>query len=159
MESRQIFVQGSVAGILAYASVAIFLAVVNVFAGHSPFETAFLMGEALGAGAPGPGEAAGIVLAANGVHLLVSLLSGVAVAWVIAEVERHHALWYIAFMAVFTGFLAALLAGGILGVEFFSVTTWGRVAGATTLGAAALVGYLLWTHRSLYREIGTELES
>lgn len=159
MDGRRTLTEGLIAGFIGYAVVAIFFALVNGLAGNSPFHTAFALGRAVGAGWPGPGEAAGIVLAANGVHLLVSVLVGLAAAWLVMEVELHHGLWFAGVLAFAGGLLAAVIVAGIVGVEITAVITWPEAAVASLLYAVGVGGYLWHRHRGLLRTLQTELEA
>jgi len=110
---KRVLTEGFLAGALGYLVVASFFAVANLAAGDSMFRTAYLLGEAVGAGTGGIGDAAGIVLAANGIHLVVSMLLGLCAAWVVMEVEHHHTFWYVAFIALFGGGWLALGIAGL----------------------------------------------
>lgn len=159
MDTNRAWKEGAVAGVLAYVAVAAFFALLNVALGHSPFETAFLMGEAMGAGAPGPNAEIGIILAANGLHLLVSLVVGLAAAFLLLELEHHHGLWYAVLMAFLGGFFLSIVVVGVLGAEVTAVVTWPQVAAANTV-AALVVGVYLWRmHRDLVAELSREMET
>ncbi|HZD04648.1 MAG TPA: hypothetical protein VE173_07015 [Longimicrobiales bacterium] len=159
MESNRAWKEGAVAGVLAYVAVAGFFALLNLTLGRSPFATAFLMGKALGAGAPGPSAEIGVVLAANGLHLLVSLAVGIAAAFLIFEVEHHHGLWYAVLLAFLGGFFLSIVVVGTLGAEIASVATWPQIAVANTIGALVMGAYLGRMHRSLLGDIRRELEA
>lgn len=159
MDSKRAWKEGAVAGVLAYVVVAGFFALVNLASGESAFATAFLVGKALGAGAPGPNAEIGVVLAANGLHLLLSLAVGIAAAFLMLEMEHHHGLWYAILLAFLGGFFLSIVVVGMLGVEATAVTTWPRVAVANSLGAAVVGGYLWRMHRDLLREIRREMET
>ena len=159
MPTSRSLVEGLLAGALGYAAVALFFALLNAVTGVSPFRTALLIGQAVGAGAPGPGETAGIVLAANGIHLLLSLVLGVMAAWLLLEVERHHGLWPVVLMVFLAGFLAMVVLSGVVGVEMTRVATWGEVTAAATVFASAVGGFLGWRHRALGLEISREMEA
>jgi hypothetical protein len=159
MITKRYLVEGLIAGACGYLVVAGLFAFLNVFAGQSPFRTAFLIGQVLGAGSTGPGDAAGIVLAANGLHLAISLAFGVLAAWLILEVERHHDLWIIILMVFIAGFLFMVLFAGIVGAELTTVATWGEVTAASLFFAVTVGGILAWRHRGLGEEIDRELHA
>jgi hypothetical protein len=159
MDSHRAWKEGAVAGVLAYLAVAGFFALLNLALGRSPFATAFLMGEALGAGAPGPNPEIGIILAANGLHLLVSLAVGVAAAFLILEVEHHHRLWYAVLLAFLGGFFLSIVLVGVLGAEIASVATWPQIAVANSVAALVMGAYLWRMHRDLLTGIGRELDA
>ena len=159
MITRRSLLEGLVAGALGYAVVAGFFAFLNLVTGASPFRTPFLIGEVLGAGSPGPGEAAGIVLAANGIHLLLSLWLGVVAAWLLQEVEAHHGLWVVVLMIFIAGFLFMVLVAGIAGAELTRITTWGEVTAAGFFFTAVVGAFLTWRHRLLTRELDQEADT
>lgn len=159
MITRRSLLEGLAAGALGYVVVAAFFAFLNVVTGASPFRTAFLIGQALGAGAAGPGEVAGIILAANGIHLLLSLWLGVIAAWLLQEVEAHHELWVVVLMIFIAGFLFMVLVAGIAGAELTRIATWGEVTAAGFFFTAVVGAFLAWRHRLLTREIDQEAES
>jgi hypothetical protein len=153
-----VLLEGAGAGLLAWAVVAVVYALLDMAAGQPPLETAFLLGEAMGAGAPGPGEDVGIVLAANGVHLGVCLITGVAAAWMVAAVEHRHTLWYVVFMVFIAGVMLSVVAAGILGVEVAAALSWAQVGVGNVLGAVAIAGFLGLRHRDLLAGLSSEAE-
>lgn len=156
MERRSMLVEGMVAGALGYLVVAGFFALINVATGHSPFQTAYLVGEALGARGPGPNETIGVILAANGLHVVISVLVGMIAAWLMMELEHHHALWYGVLLAFLGGFVLSVVAGGILAAEVTEVATWEQITVANALGAIVIGAYLWRTHRELMDELSRE---
>lgn len=159
MDGKRTLTEGMIAGFLGYGVVAIYFALVNLALGFSPFETAQSLGSALGAGRPGPGEAAGIVLAANGVHLVLSLLVALAATWVVMEVERHHGLWYAGLLAFAGGILALIVVAGMVGAEITRVVTWTEAAGASLVYALTVGAYLWNAHRTLVGALEREIEA
>lgn len=159
MDGKRTLTEGMIAGFLGYAVVAVFFAAVNMILGNSPFHTAFALGSAFGAGWPGPGEAAGVVLAANGVHLVISVLVGLGAAWVVMEIEHHHGLWYAGVLAFGGGLLAAVIVAGIVGAEITAVVTWTEAAGASLLYALVVGSYFAWVHRGLVATLQREIET
>lgn len=158
MDAHRAWKEGAVAGVLAYVAVAAFFAVLNLAWGHSPFETAFLLGEALGAGAPGPDAEIGIILAANGLHLVISLGVGVAAAFLLLQLEHHHGIWYAVLLAFLAGFLLSIVVAGVLGAEVWSVVTWPQVAAANTVAALVVGAYLWRMHREMVSQLAQEME-
>ncbi len=156
MDGKHTMVEGLVAGALAYVAVAGFFAVANVVGGYSPFHTAYLVGRAVGAGVPGHGAAVGVVLAANGIHLLISLLVGTAAAGMMLEIDHHHAWWYAVFTAFVFGAFLSVMVMGVLAAELSAVATWTQVALANGIGTVVIGTYLLRMHRSLMGEIRRE---
>lgn len=98
---RGVLVKGVVAGLIGYATIALFFAIASVLAGRSPLHIAALLGAAL-LGSPADGSAidAGAALVYNGVHLLVLLLAGLVFAWLTMVVGRVIQGWYLALTAV-----------------------------------------------------------
>jgi len=148
-ERSETFRQGLVAGMLGYATVVVFFALLNLIGGKSIFYTAALLGSALFYGARDVSAvtvAAGPVLAYNGVHLLVFLAFGIAAAW-LAELSEHGPhFWYIAAILLIT--FAFHVFGLLLGMTESlraALPAW-SVLLSGALGSASMAGYLLWTH-------------
>ncbi|HEY3215954.1 MAG TPA: hypothetical protein VGK93_05635 [Candidatus Eisenbacteria bacterium] len=155
-ERNQVFAQGLAAGLLGYATVAVFFAIVNWFTGRSAFHTAALLGSALFYGLRDPAQlliGPGPVLAYNGVHLIVFLFLGTVAAWLADLAERGPELWYVG--AVVFIFMAFHMYGFFLmltqPVRAALAPWWMLAAGA--LGCAAMGGYLLWIHPRIRSEI------
>ncbi len=146
--------EGFIAGLLGAAVVAVFFGLVDVLGGHSPFHTVDVLGRAL-VGQPasgGPGYEAGPALAYNGLHVLVFLLIGTAMAWLAAKIEERPALWYLAFFGlvaafVYDFFFMLMISGPVAGG-----LPWAALAIANVFAAVAMVGYLLAVHPALRRE-------
>jgi hypothetical protein len=156
-EARQRMIRdGLFAGAIAWAVVALFFVVLNLAQGQPALFTAALLGEALFAGLRDPGAVAmdmGLIIAFNGVQLLVLMAYGFFSAWLAYEAELHPAAWYLtvfAFLGVTVAGFAALLVVTILlgGV----VSAWLALA-ATLLGAGSVVAYLVLMHRPLARAV------
>jgi hypothetical protein len=159
MDRNRAWKEGAVAGVLAYVSVAALFALINVAFGRSPFDTAFLVGQALGAGAPGPNADIGIILAGNGLHLLISLAVGIAAAFLMLELEHHHGLWYAILLAFLGGFFLSIVVAGMLAVELADIVTWPQIAVANSLGALVIGAYLWRMHRDFLAALGREIEA
>ena len=155
-ETKALTLQGIVAGIVGYAAVVVFYAIVNVVAGRSIFYTAAVLGSALFEGVTSSGAvdvATGPVATYNMVHLLFFLALGLLGVFVAAETERFPALWYL-------GFLSVVVVGGsvLMAVFFFAAPlfggAWWQLAVASLLAAALMAWYLLSRHPRLRRELG-----
>jgi hypothetical protein len=157
MSGRRVLVEGLVAGALSYAFVAGFFLLLNVLAGSPPFHTALLLGDALHGGAPGPDEPLRSIVIANGTHLLISLLVGASAAFLVMEVEHHHALWNAVVLAFLGSFFMSIVVGGVLVAEMASAASWTQIAIANTGGAAIIGAYLAHQHRELVGTIREEL--
>jgi hypothetical protein len=155
-ERSELLFQGWVAGLLGYATVALFFAVENLIVGRSPFYTAGLLGQAYFYGlrdlsqlaiAPGP------VLAFNGLHLIVFLVLGMLVAALAFLSEQGHQLWYVS--AVFFLFIALHMLGFLVvlteGVRA-AVAPWTLVV-AGVLACVAMGAYLLASRPELRRSL------
>lgn len=157
MERRRMLVEGLIAGFLAYSVVAGFFAILNVASGNSAFATALLLGEALGAQGPGPEGTAGLILAANGLHVLLSVAVGIAAAWMMTQLEHHHTIWYVVVMVFLAGFFLSIVVVGMLAAEVAAVATWEEITVANVLAAAVVGLYLARAHRELLRSIQEEM--
>jgi hypothetical protein len=155
-QRTRLLADGLVAGMVGYAMVVAFFALLDVASGRPPLFTAALMGEALFSGLRDPSSVSmdpRLVLAFNGLHLAGVLLFGFFAAWLVYEAELHPEFWYVAFFlflaATVFGYAAVLavtlMAGGML-------SPW-LIACAGLLGAMAVAGYLTGSHRSLVRTI------
>jgi hypothetical protein len=136
--------------------VALFFGIVNVFGGHSPFYTVDRLGRALVGTPPagGPGSMAGPALAYNGLHLLVFLLIGFALAWLTAKTEQHPAFWYLAFFGLVAAFIYDFFFVMMLAGRATGGLGWAEVAIGSFLAAVGMVGYLLRVHPDLRRAAG-----
>jgi hypothetical protein len=156
-ERTQVFAQGLVAGLVGYATVAVFFAIVNVIAGRSPFHTAALLGSALFYGLRDPAQLVigpGQVLSYNGLHLMIFLFLGTIAAWLAYLAERGPELWYVGavtfiFMAFHTYGFFLMLTEPVRAV----LAPWTMLA-AGLIGCAAMAVYLMWIHPRIRWEIG-----
>jgi len=151
-ERVEILRQGMIAGVLGYAVVAAFFAVLNFQAGHSIFRTASVLGSVLFYGLRDIDlltVSAGPVLAFNGVHLLVFLAYGIVAAWLADLSERGPHLWYVSaiLMITFAFHLFGLLLGVSMTLESV-IPAWSLLVSGL-LGSAAVAAYLLWSHPAL----------
>lgn len=148
--------QGVVAGLIGYATVVIFFAIVNAMAGRSPFYTAALMGGALFYGArdlagvvvwPGP------VLAYNGFHMIVFLALGIFASWLARFAERGPHLWYVGM--VFYIFVAFHIFGAVfsLPAPLRDVMLGWSTLISGVLASLAMAVFLLVLHPRLRAEM------
>ena len=145
--------QGLVAGLIGYATVALFYLGVDLGTGAPLADTAARLGRALlGESRVGePGAVLGPALAFNGLHLLVSLLAGMAAAWLFREVDLHPRLYYAGLTALVAGVVSITVLLAVLGAQVAGAVSWASVAAAVLLAAAAM-GLYLWTaHPELER--------
>ena len=106
--SRGTIVQGLIAGLVGFLTVALVFAVANLAAGRSPWYTASLLGAALFAGATDPAQVSvstTYVLAYSALHLVVFFLFGIFGAVLAGLADRGWQLWFVgAFFFVFVSF-------------------------------------------------------
>jgi len=159
MDRKRMLVEGMVAGFLAYLVVAGFFVLVNLGMGRSPFHTAFLLGEAIGAQGPGVNGTVGVILAANALHLIISMTVALAAAWLVMELEHHHAMWYGVMMVFLGGFFLSVVVMGMLTAQIAPVVSWPQVAAANFMGAFVIGRYLWRSHLPLIQSLKEEFGS
>jgi len=149
--------RGIVAGLVLYLTVAAFLAGLNLLAGRSPFYTVQLLGEPLlGARPVVPGPAwhwfAGLTF--NTVHLMASLLLGMAAAFLIGAAEHARRSRWVFLLLFVVGSVVVLLGLQILTAEGSWILAWRSVLSAHLAGAVTTTAYLLWSRQD--REVTEE---
>jgi len=155
-ETGVILEGGLFAGLIGYFTIVLFFAVFNLVGGHSPFETAALLGSALFFGLRDPSQlqvTPAAVLTFNMIHALVMLAVGFLTSWLVAKSEKYPVSHYAVLVAlVFVGFhlFAAVyfFASPIMGSR-----AWLPIALASIAAAIAMGGYLLWLHPTLRRQL------
>lgn len=156
IETRRVFEQGLVAGVLGHIVVALVFAFANLVAGRSLLHTPALLGASLFYGLTDPSQLeirAAYVLAYNGTHLLLFILLGLIGSWLTMIADRGWQLWYLAtFFFLFIAFhvfgLIQLLAAPVR-LAFPDVMLW--VAGL--LSTAAMAAYFIATHPRLRAQL------
>ena len=148
--------QGLVAGLIGYATVALFYLGLDLGTGAPLADTAGRLGLALlGESRIGsPGAALGPVLAFNGVHLVVSLGAGMAAAWLFHEADLHPRLYYAVLMAMVAGLVSVTALLGVLGASVAGAVSWLSVGAAVLLAAGAMGLYLWSAHPGLGSRLG-----
>lgn len=155
-ETEIILEGGLFAGLIGYFTIVLFGAVVNVAGGHSPFQTAALLGSALFFGLRDASQlevTPAAVLTFNMVHALVMLAAGFVMSWLVAKSEKYPLSHYAVLVAlVFIGFhlfgAAYFFASPLLGPGSWLPIGLAGVAAAITMG-----GYLLWLHPALREQL------
>lgn len=155
-ETEVILQGGLFAGLIGYLTIVLFFAVYNLLGGHSPFETAALLGSALFFGLRDPtllDITPAAVLTFNMVHALVMLFVGLVTSWLVAKGEKYPVSQYaVLFVLVFVGFhlygAAYFFATPLMGTGAWLPIALASVAAAITMGA-----YLLWLHPALRRQL------
>jgi hypothetical protein len=147
---------GLFAGLIGYFTIVVFFAVVNLIGGHSPFQTAALLGSALFFGLKDPSQLVvtpAAVAAFNMVHALVLLAVGFVTSWLVTKSEKYPVGYYALLVALlFVGF--HLFAA----VYFFATPlmgsgAWLPIAVASICAAITMGGYLLWFHPALRHQL------
>lgn len=147
--------EGFVAGLLGYATVAVFFGVFNLVEGRSFFFTAALLGEALIGPVVPAGElrvSVGPVLAYNGIHLLAFLAIGTVAAWLVIFAEEHPGAWYLVFFLFLAGFLFSVVLVLLYAAPVADAMPWGSVLGANAAAGLAMGGYLTRAHPRVWRQ-------
>lgn len=158
---RRILKEGVIGGAVAYLAVVLVFAVYNVLMWRSPFHTAAAMGSLLLHGSEASVQfavEAGPVLAYNGVHLVGSLLVGVAAAALVFETEMHRSLWYFTLMVLVAAVMYSITVFGVFGVEIGGVLDWPSVVLGTMVWIGAMTAYFWGVHRGLMGRIRNDLE-
>jgi hypothetical protein len=151
-ETETILQGGLFAGLIGYFTIVLFMAVVNMLGGESPFQTVALLGSALFFGLRDASQleiTPAAVLTFNMVHALVMLAAGFVMSWLIAKSEKYPVTHYAVLVAlVFVGFhlfgAAYFFASPLMGPASWLPIGLAGVAAAVTMG-----GYLLWLHPAL----------
>lgn len=155
---RLTLLDGLYAGLIGYAIVVVFFAVLNLLAGRSMFYTAAVFGAALFEGftSPTPTEVtAGPVLAYNMVHLLGFLGLGMAGSWLIAKAEEHPVWRYLALFAIIFLFAHVFAALLLFAQPLIPGAAWVQIGAATLIAGVAIIWYLLRRHPTLMQELRT----
>lgn len=161
--NRSVVVDGFVAGLLGYVAVVLLFAFLNVASLHGVFRTAEMLGRALLGGVTdggtGPGSALAPVLVFNGLHLIVSLLLGLAASRLAEAAEHDHGLGYgLIFSVIAVGGFVPIFVGAIT-VEYLHALTWRDAVAGSVVGASATLGYVAWVHRGLVRTLFAEAKA
>lgn len=148
----RILLDGLVSGLVGYATVVLFFAVLNVMQGRSVFHTAALLGSHLFYGLESPAElviAPGPVLAFNGLHAVLFLGAGFFMAYLAELAERVPQGWYLVVI------LFLIVMPHVIGLPIWftepiqaEIPLWYVVA-ASSLAAMVMGGYLLAVHPRL----------
>jgi hypothetical protein len=154
-----VILHGVAAGLIGYATVALFFFIADPVGGRPLFFTPALLGGALFFGLRDPAGleiGPGPVLAYNGTHVLVFLLLGFVAAWFTRLSERVPGGWVLA--VNLTAFLLFHVFGAFL---FFTEPIRAaipmRAAGvATVLAVGAMTAYIIWAHPRLRRVLAAD---
>lgn len=149
--------EGVVVGLFGYASVALFYSTFDFLAARGTFYTVDLLGKAVFRGLRDPGIL-GLpirydpvaIFWYNGLHFVISLAIGFVVARLVAQAERRPALALPVLVTIVAGFVATVLAVGLLSTPIRPVLPWWSIVVANA-SATLLAGlYLLRRHPGLW---------
>ena len=148
---------GLFAGLIGYLTVVVLFATANVFAGHSIFHTAAMLGSALFFGLDDPAAlivTPAPVLAYNMVHVLVFLGLGMLMALLVSIAERFPVARYGLLFALI--FVAAHLYGAMLlfALPLLPHASW-QIGFATVAAAVAMGWFLIARHPALRHSFTT----
>lgn len=141
-----------IAGFVGYLTVVLFFVLWNLALGRSPLYTAALLGEGIFAGLRDPSAVAldpGLILAFNALHLAAFLVFGFFAAWLVYETELHPEFWYLAFFLFLAATVLSYAVVLALTVLVGNLLSPFLVVGSSLVGALAMAGYLVMSHRPL----------
>ena len=151
---------GVAMGLIAYVGVAVFYTGFDILAVREPLYTVDLLGKvafrdvrtAATEGAPFQPDYAAIFLY-NGLHLVLSLSIGVAMAWLVGRAQRHRQDAWLSLFVLVGGFAAIVAVAGVLTAPVRELLPTWSIASAN-LYAVTLAGiYLLWRRPGVWRTL------
>lgn len=157
-ETRTVFAEGAVAGLIGYAAIVLFFVVVNLLAGLSIFYTAALFGSALFYELRDPASlqvAIAPVATYNMVHLLTFLVLGVLAAWTVSKMEKFPLLWVPVLLAVVFVAAYVFMALFIFAEPLLGTVAWWQLGVSSVLAAVLMGAYLFQRHPRLRRELAS----
>jgi hypothetical protein len=155
---RETILQGFTAGVVLFLTVALFFAGVNLLLGRPALHTVELLGRPLLGPAPdplAPSRRWAAVGTFSGIHLVGSLLLGVAAVLLFRAMERTRRAWSFFLFFFVVGSVATILGLQILTAEASQVLPWRSVVTAHLAGAVTTTGYLLWARVRVEGQAGT----
>jgi hypothetical protein len=154
-----VLLEGMAAGLIGYATIALFFLIADPIGGRPLFHTPALLGSALFYGLADPAGleiGAGPVLAYNGIHFLVFLLLGFVAAWFAHLSERLPVGWILTLNLTIFVLFHLFGAFVILTEPVRAAIPVGSAVGATVLAVAAMTAYILWVHPRLRRGLAAD---
>lgn len=150
-DQQETWVHGCIAGLLAYAVIVVLFGAGNLLVGRSPLATASQLGTALFPylADPAGGISITAVIAYNGMHVIGSLVLGMAAAWLMHEVDLHPAIWYPVFFTAIAAVIFATVFVAQLVTERIAAASWRTIVVANTAAMVSAVWYLWRTHPGL----------
>lgn len=155
-QRRRLIQEGLTAGLLGYGAVVALFIVLNLAAGDPLFQTPLALGTALLGGFLDEPGVYGPILAYNGLHLVVSLGLGTAMAALVQRAEADHDLGSgLVFFVLALGGWVPIFMGAVT-VEYLHVLTWSQVVAGSAVGGIATLAYLARAHWELLRDLFRE---
>lgn len=147
-------------GLIAYAAVAVFYTGFDVLAVREPLYTVDLLGkiafrgvrDVAGGDVPFQPDHAAIFLY-NGLHLVISLVVGLGVAWLVGRAERHVEDAYLCLFALVGGFASIIVVAGVITAPVRPLLPHWSIVSANAYAGALAALYLLWRRPGVWRAI------
>lgn len=151
---------GVAMGLIAYVGVAVFYTGFDILAVREPLYTVDLLGkiafrgvrQVAGEGVPFQPDYAAIFLY-NGLHLVLSLSVGLAVAWLVERAQRHRQDAWLCLFALVGGFAAIIVAAGVITAPVRPLLPHWSIVSANAYAGALAGLYLLWRRPGVWRAI------
>jgi len=153
---RGVVREGFLLGVIGYAAVAMFYAFLDVLAGRGATFTLNLMGQVVFRGArdsailqlPIPADIGAMVMY-NFLHLAISLIVGLFVAWLVSRVEQRPELGVPALAVLVAGYLVTVSGVRALTESVAPLVPFWSVVVANSLVALGGGAYLWWAHPAI----------
>lgn len=152
--------EGLILGLIAYLAVAVFYALFDLLAARGAFYTINVLGQVVFRGLRDPAvlqfpmalDLPAMALY-NGVHLLLSLAIGVVVIKLALLPERRPDLARLAGIVIIAGFVATILAVGLLSTRIRPVLPWWSIVTANSVAVLLAGRYVLRRHPGIWRRL------
>lgn len=149
--------QGLLAGLIAYAAVALFYAAFDLLASRGALYTVNMLGITVFRGVrdtgiiqlPVPLDAMAIFWY-NAIHLVLSLTIGVIVLGLVDHAERHPAQGRVVLLVIVAGFLVTIFAVGRLSEPIRAVLPWWSIVAANSAAVIVTAGYVIRRHPRIW---------
>ena len=136
--------QGVIVGSIGYVTIVLFFATLNLIAGRPFYFTAEVLGTAL-FGLAG----AGAIIAANGLHIVFTIVLATIATTAVWVVERQPVAWYIAYFTLLMAVVVGTVFLGLVASQYAVATTWPGIAAANVLATITMGATLWWMHPRL----------
>lgn len=151
---------GVVVGLIAYLAVAGFYMFFDLLAARGELYTLNLLGRAVFRGLRDPAVLRlplapdrGAMALYNALHLTLSLVIGLIVAWLAARAERRPQHARLAGIVIVAGFFMTILAVGLLTAPIRALLPWWSVMVANSLAVLLAGWYLVRRHPVAWRRL------